>query len=263
MTESMQKTAPRYQELMENAVNTREECPGVVFVFSRAGAGGAARGYYIVDRDCAFISDAAKAYGAPCPDRTEKLVYEVYYDANGSGLVRYEIERWRVRGGLPLHDGELIETALFNMRLYPAYFGRIPVPSDTPCGRTTRSREIVNGIVYLETETGARLVSIAYPLWAEELPERLRQYGSAMEGEGESVRERRGYLFFAPENACLPLFYLSRFYREITDSPLLRWRELMNAVWVNHPDCAAAHNARQADGAIGFTPELGTDYLRV
>lgn len=264
--------------------------PGVYYVLfapdpERAELG---REYYAVARDSPIISREAKGYGAPFPGRSDWLAYELDAGERAGVVVRYELYWHRLRNGLLLDAyDDLHSVASFGRETFPAYFGGYPVPMDTPRGYTLRHRRIINGIYWLETTQGARLLAVCYPLadgglsqgvkWCAELAEHDLRRG---------IDETLGYYFFREQDACLALFELRQGLRKLQKSRILDPLALMNAIWKNHPLYALQYNleegcgrhnalcqlagslgggiARGGDPArmIAFCPGAGCDFLR-
>jgi len=279
---------PSYKDAMNNVIEDTEYVPGVRYVCFDVDDERLPYEVYVVDRGSPAISDEAKRYGIPFPDRPDMLAYDYTDPDSGKCIIEYEAHRYCVRNNIPPLDDlgdAFYDTAVFAMDANPEYFGSVPIPIDTPYGRTTRSRELTNGVAYLETDQGRQLISVSYPIWSVDLITYVVPYGEQTEYDKKhGIDKTCGYLFFEYSTACLALWGLKRAHSELQSSPYIRWPELMNAIWERHSDFAMAHNMRESNGAnsieanllepLGFdverkptddvitlTPGVGTDWL--
>ena len=149
---------PRYADVMDNVVEDKQYVPGVRYVGFTTDDCAWAIEIYVVELCSPAISDEAKKYGIPFPDRPDLLLYDLTDIRSGKGIIEYEMHRYCVRNNIPPLDDlcdAFYDTAIFAMDTNPEYFGQVPVPIDTPHGRTTRSKVLVNGVAYLETDQGS------------------------------------------------------------------------------------------------------------
>lgn len=261
---------PRYEEAMNNVIEDTAYVPGVRYLCFAVKDRSLPFEVYAVDRSSPAISDEAKRYGIPFPDRSDILVYDCTDPDSGKGIVEYEMHRYCVRNNIPPLDSlqdAFYDTAIFAMDEKPEYFGSVPVPIDTPFGRTTRSRVLTNGVAYLETDQGKQVFSVSYPIWSIDMITYVIPYGEQTEYDKEhDIDMTCGYLFFEYNAACLALWGLRRTHKELMTSPYIRWPELMNAIWEHHSDFAVAHNIRESNGsnsvAANFFEPLGLDIER-
>ena len=145
-------------------IMTEQLCPGVCYLTVKYENEGLIREYYAVT-DTPVISQAAKAYG----HRTAGLwLFPMEADTGGWRVVRYEINKYLQKNGLPLEQ-PLLDLALFAAEFTPEYFGAYPVPYHTPNGRTTRHWVLANGIYWVETDQCEEILTACYPIWSAEL----------------------------------------------------------------------------------------------
>ena len=150
---------------------------------------------------------------------------------------------------------------------------------------TMRHKRLACGIYAIEAEGFERMIAVCYPASGE-----LSDYTTSQAEMLESDRKRGidstcGYLFFPETSGCLALFELWRYYDEFVSSGMLKRAELMNAIYINHPEYAVAFNHAEQAGAndigahiwrlfgydvepegkeenlIRLDPAVGTDYL--
>lgn len=259
-------------------------CPGVYYVSARNGETGLPLEYYIAEAASEVISAQAKAYGTPLPQHPELLSYPLGISGSGSRVLLYEAQLYRVQHQLPLPEGEsLQETAVYGREENPEYFGPFPSPTRTPFGAVVRSRQIVPGVFALVTGSGAKAVSVCYPIWNGDLTAYTVKLGQ-QEETGLS-QDPYGDLFFSEETGCLALFELSQTHA--LPGEAVNLTAVKNAVFQNFPEYAVHHNRREAAGLndsagmllqlagaevvpsgqeenlLTWTPSVGTDYLVV
>ena len=239
--------------------------------------------YYIFPEHSAILSAPAKAYGVPVPGCPELRMVQLGFSGSGSSAVHYEILRHKIRNNIPM-DEDIREVAVYGMESDPDYFGTFPAPMDTPRGAVLRYLQIINGIFALETESGDRLIAIAYPIWADSLSDYTMQYGLQTARDlAAGIDCTFGYLFFEEETGCLPLLELSRSYDYPED--VIHMYAVKNAVFERFPDYMVQYNRNEISGLndsqgmlcqlvgadmelsgdeknlIAYSPEAGTEYL--
>ena len=266
-------------EALEAAIGelreTEEECPGVWYV-STYGGEQAGREFYVVARDAEAIPNEAKTYGTDIPDCPGYLLYPMDAERQTRKIIQYEILRYRTREGASDEDRETLrETALDGMEECPAYFGTFPPPTRTPYGHTARYKTLMNGVFWIQTDTPATALAVAYPIRDEAFSEYAMRLA---QGDADGF----GCLFFPERAICLAVFELGRTYCAMRECPQINAAALMNAIYRDFPDYAVKFNLmEQAGGAaplgqalsganrpaspdwmISLTPDGGTDFFR-
>ncbi len=240
--------------------------------------------YYIVLAETKTISQTVKGYGRTVSGHPELLIYPLSEDKSGWRLVDYEGIRYLAQNQLPLPEQtSLHETAVYSMEHHPEYFGTYPVPMVTPAGYTLRHKRLDNGIYWLETDRCEQMLAVCYPIWSSELSEAALALGRQTEyDQVHGIDNTLGCLFFSKQGSCIPLFELLQL-RE--DWKTVNSAALMNAVWQDFPEYAAAYNLGEQSGAhdllgrlmnalgaevelsgsaehvISMSPEAGTDFI--
>lgn len=184
----------------------REECPGVYYLATASDLSTICREFYAVMPDAipSIISEEAASYGRQAGN---VLLFEYEVENSGWHLVAFEITRYRVKQGLPLDRFDsLYCEAIFAAERYPQYFGGMIPPRDTPCGLTTRVKEVCNGVYFLDTMQCQWVLAVAYPIWES-------SFSDFVKGIGEFCKTDRGmgemeaqYLFFRRDR-CAPAIY--------------------------------------------------------
>ena len=243
--------------------------------------------YYIVLANSPVISPEAKAYGESLPDHPELLMYPLEDPHTEHMVVRYELYRHYVRSHIPLPDGETLHSAaLTGMEYHPEYFGAYPVPFVTPHGSVVRHRALTNGVYWLETDQAVQMLAITYPLWdgLSDLAQRLAEL--LPQDLDTGIENTLGYMFFSERASSIPIFELLNSYPSWTETSLIDRPALMNAIWHDFPEYAAAANIQEQSGAndmvgmllrefgedaephvspdrlIHLSPDAGTSFLR-
>ena len=258
-------------------------CPGVYYLSARQEGMPFGREYYAVLGDAEAISREARTYGAALAEGSGVRLYEAGPQGSGWEIIEYEVKKYRLaHGEEPRENDTLHGSAVYGMELYPRYFGEYPVPFATPMGFTCRHKRIDNGVCWIETDRQEQCLAVAY-LYCDELSEFARKLAVPLEKEEDPVRTL-GPLFFPREVYCIPLFELMehRKWDKVIDRAAL-----MNAVWNQFPEYAAACNAREQSGqndllgltrlflgeagvqlcgspgfVISMTPEAGEQFFR-
>lgn len=221
-------------------IMTEQLCPGVCYLAVKYENEGLIREYYAVT-DTPVISQAAKAYG----HRTAGLwLFPMEADTGGWRVVRYEINKYLQKNGLPLEQ-PLLDLALFAAEFTPEYFGAYPVPYHTPNGRTTRHWVLANGIYWVETDQCEEILTACYPIWSAELSGWVERMGRHLPvDEAGGVHQSRGYIFFPAQLSSIPLYELMQTRPEwegsVIDKPAL-----MNAIWAELPEYAVLMNRQE------------------
>jgi len=78
------------------------ECPGVYYIAVQPESGPFATEYYIVTPEANMISDRAKQYGQMVGNGSGLRLYRMDEPEKGRYIIDYEINRYRVKNGLPL-----------------------------------------------------------------------------------------------------------------------------------------------------------------
>lgn len=205
---------------------------------------------YIVQKNAAEISSAAKGYGKAVPDYPELLAYSEDATGNTMYIIGYELFRYKILNHLPLPEDETIRSiAAIGAEMHPGYFGGYPVPFLTPWGCTTRNKIIANGLFWIETEQCQQGLAVACPKY-DDLSDGAR--GLAEQFDDGSVHtngEMPGYLFFREVNSSVPLFELICLGPSEKLINSINLAALMNAIYQFHPEYAVQHNAAEQVGA--------------
>ena len=227
--------------------------PGVydaILEFSEAGLAVEA---FIVLSNAGEISAAAKRYGKADPDYPDLLVYSEDETGNTRYIVGYELFRYKILHHLLLPEGETIRS-IAAAEMYPAYFGRYPVPFHTPWGCTTRHKIIANGLYWLETEQCRQGLAVACPKY-DDLSDGARGLAERfLGGPAHTEGEMPGYLFFREANSSVPLFELASAIPKEQLCCKINRVALMNAVYQHFPEYAAQHNLAEQ---VGLNDALG------
>ena len=266
-------------------IYAEQSCPGVYYLNTRLGDHLCGGEYYVVLHDADAISDEARAYGTEFPDHSDFRLFPCQSENGGREIIEYEVEKFRLghdckpQKGYTLHDG-----AIFGMELYPQYFGEYPVPFETPMGYTCRHKRIDNGVYWIETDWRRHCLAVCYP-YQDELSSFSQKLAAQMKTDQEKGLEQTlGYLFFEERACCIPIFELMelREWDQMIDKAAL-----MNAIWKDFPEYAAAYNADEQSGqhdilglirislgdediklqgsveqVISITPDAGTSFFR-
>ncbi len=264
-----------------------QEGPGIYYVCVKLNL---ERGneYYVVARSSPIISAEAKEYGIPLPEYPDLLTYALDTWDKTCTAVRYELYWYRLRKGIPLEEYDSLHSvAAYGREDMPEYFGAYPVPQHTPREYTLRHRQILNGIYWLETDQGERLLAVCYPIGDAELSPALKRWVELTEYDrSHGIHKTLGYYFFRERDACVVLFELWRGLESLQTSRLLSPLPLMNAIWKHHPLYAVQYNLEEGSGKhdifgqlmhcfgteeecegdvtkmISFCPDVGCDFLR-
>lgn len=248
----------RLQKELGEITAFEEKCPGVYHISTLIGSDHLGTEFYVVTPDAHMISTAARAYGHTVGHDSGLLLYSLDVPAGGRRIIDYELNRYRVKCGLPLLEGvTLRDIALYAMKDNPEYFGEYPVPIFTPWGHTTRHRRVGNGLYYLETDRADETLAVCYPytLGFSSAVMRCARYTDYDKKQG--IDNTLGYTFFVREDICLPIFELMSAHPE--------WREkvdeaaLMNAIWLHHPEYAINLNLWEQTGLRDYLNHLTVD----
>lgn len=231
-------------------VETEWLCPGAYYVAARWDGEKVAREYYVVEEATDAISTAAKRYGQPSECCGGVLLYDLDDECGGCKVIQYEYQRYRVMNHMPLGEMEdLRQTAVFAMELNPEYFGAYPAPLLTPRGYMLRYKDLMPGVILVETDQCEKLVAIAYPIWSCDLSEYTLAQGERLTYDiTHGMDQTLGYLFFTQSSACLALFELRKRIMEADTHSLIDLPAMMNALWLRYPEYAISNNIREQLG---------------
>lgn len=225
-------------------------CPGVYYVNAWQKGLTYGREYYAVLEDAEAISREARTYGTALSEGSRVLLFEARPMDGGWEIAEYEIEKYKLsHGGQPQESLALHSAAIYGMEEYPQYFEECPVPFVTPMGYTCRHKRIDNGAYWIETDRRETCLAVAFP-YCDEFSETAQKLAVRLrEDEEKGLEQTLGYSFFPQSVYCIPLFELME-YRK-WDKVIDR-AALMNAVWDQFPEYAAAHNVREQSGGRDF-----------
>lgn len=267
--------------------DSEQLCPGVFYVVGPRVEDSVPVEYYAVERATAPLSEAAKSYGRPSETDPDIMLYQLDDPAGGRTVIKYEVQKYLALAHLPmLSDEDPHAIAVYGMEHQPEYFGDYPAPFLTPRGATNRYQCLARGVFVLETETFERMIAVCYPVWATELGEYTISKGEKLDRDKlKDIDKTLGYLFFPESAGCLALFELWESCDELQQSPIVKRAELMNAIYINHPEYALIFNRNEQEGVndvgahvwrlfgfdvelegkeenlIRLQPGIGTDYL--
>ena len=256
-------------------VRAYQECPGVYYVAARKQDGKfLADEYYVVEVSSPAISKEAMTYGGRVEEDAHVLLYPFAEEKQGHKIIEYEICRYQVRHGIQA-DGQtsLRDIALYNMEYHPEYFGPYPAPIVTPHGRTVRYKTLLNGVFWMETDTGEEVLAVCYPIWNCDFSEAVICLSEQTEEDRRrGIDDTLGYLFFPKQASSPALFELWEQYEELKAGGMIDYPALMNHIWANFPTYAAAYNIQNQMGmhdtfgllmnALGAETELQNDPSR-
>jgi len=243
------------------------ECPGVWYVSTEREGSIIGAEYYIIEPDAPCLSAEARKYGEPLPHHPELLAIELLDPTAGRYVVKYEILRYLTMKNLPLPEDEsLLEIAVYGMELNPEYFGKYPVPRETPHGYTTRFKELMNGMFFLETDRCEAMLSVCYPIWHSDLSEFTVGLGEFTDYDRAiGIAPSLAPIFFPEEAACLVVYEILPMHPELVESGTVDPLALQNAIWRAFPKYAAQHNIVEQAGlndVLGFLArsiDMGSD----
>ena len=270
------------EESLGEVRETEEQCPGIWYVCTQGDGREKGTEFYVVNRDTDIISTEAKAYGVEIPECPQYLLYPMDQEQQVRRIIEYEVQMHRIQNHSPLADkNALLEAALYGAEDFPEYFEPYPAPPETPFGRTTRYKTLINGVFWLETDECQRALALAWPLWPDSFSRytmRLARYESADKAENDV-----GYLFFPEQAIPLALFELRRTYSQMRSCDKINVEALMNVIYRDFPDYAVMFNSMEQAGGdsplgrsftdgesakssvghmLRITLEAGTEFLR-
>lgn len=274
------------KELYGEIIYAEVSCPGVCYLTTSVTAAYPyCREYYAVQDGADAISNEARTYGTAVPDCPGVLFFEHALANGGREIIEYEVEKYRLTHGCsPKENFTLHGAAIYGMELYPQYFGTFPVPFVTPMGYTCRYKRIDNGIYWIETDQCKTCLAVRFPYCDEFSPAAESLAVQTEEDRAKGQNHTLGYLFFAQETCCIPIFELmrTREWEKIIDRAAL-----MNAIWKSFPEYATVHNMDEQSGrhdmlgmmliglgqqdvelhgsverVISMTPGTGTEFFR-
>jgi len=150
-----------------------------------------------------------------------------------------------VRKGEPLPEGEsLNDFAYYAAENQPDYFGEYPAPEYTPYGYSVRYLKFLNGVFWIETETGEELLAVCALIAENDLSKYAYQL---KEDVSDAALSKCRYAFFSKQNSCVPLYETMEEHKDFK-SDMIRKDCLMSAVFKHSPAYAVASNiAKQID----------------
>ena len=231
-------------------IDTEWLCPGTYYAAARWDGEQTAREYYVVEKGSDAISGEAKRYGKPSECCEGLLIYQFDDERGGCKVIEYEYQRYRVANHIPLGEmQDLHQTAVFAMELNPEYFGAYPAPLLTPRGYMLRYKELLPGVILVETDQCEKIVAIAYPIWSCDLSEYTLAHGEKLAYDiAHGMDQTLGYLFFPELSACLALYELKKRIIGADTKGLIDLPAMMNALWQRFPEYAISNNIREQLG---------------
>lgn len=162
-TDMMDKSSPDLECYVGKILDKEFLAEGIYRILAKREEDLIGTEYFLVCEDAPGISSTAKQYGEHFQD---VYLYRTADFYSGYKIVEYEMYQNMVRHKIPLPQGvSLHEMAHFATECHPEYFGRYPVPVETPNGLTTRHVDFENGICWVETDTGVDFLPICYAIW--------------------------------------------------------------------------------------------------
>lgn len=230
--------------------NVELRCPGVYYVATTGEHGHAGREHYVVLREAVpdIISLEVLGYGKP----TEDGAYEFEHEVEGSGweLVDFEMERYKVKQGIPFENGESIyASAIYHADRYPEYFGGHIPPRTTPWGLTIRWKKASEGIFFLETDHCEWVLALAQPFWSIDLSGIVQELGEECEADLQLGEEEAVYRYFKGSDMAPAIFELLDFddHRGLLD--YIHSKEALETYLYTHcPEYVLQHNATEMSG---------------
>lgn len=236
-------------EALENVLgrtsNIEQEGPGIYYLSADGNEAWSGGEYYAVCGDAPDISKEAKEYGLRAETCPGLLLYPFAKDNSGWRIIQYEVYRYRTENKIPLPEaGAFTNAALYGCEIHPEYFGLYPAPALTPWGRTLRHKALDNGIYWIETNQCKHVLAVCFPIW-QELSSTVAKIGKPI--KAHSALKAGDPLFFEKLSYCLPIWELLK-ARPKWESGLVDRAALMNHIWKNFPQYAAAYNTQVQQG---------------
>ena len=123
------------------------------------------------------------------------------------------------------------------------------MPRETPRGYTTRFKELLNGMFFLETDRCEAMLAVYYPIWHSDLSEYTLAHGAHTAHDLVcGVDHFFAYHFFPEEAACLVVYEILPMHPELFESGTVDRLALQNAIWRLFPEYAAQHNIIEQAG---------------
>lgn len=255
MDREKELTPEMFPYCLENTVGeirtVLQKCPGVYYIATRKRKEQFLLDeYYVVEKSSPAISKEAMSYGIQIGDEPCILLYSFGEEKCGHKIIEYEVCRYQVRHGISVGEHiSLRDIALYNMEHNPDYFGTYPAPLTTPRGYTVRYKMLMNGVLWIETDTGEEVLAVCYPIWNCDFSETvLKQSEQTKEDRREGIDNTLGYLFFDKRASSLALFELWESYDALRTGGLVDYPALMNYIWANFPEYAATYNMQNQMG---------------
>lgn len=272
------------EDLLGEINTVEQEGPGVCYLSVSGNEEWSSGEYYAVWSNAPNISREAKGYGLRPEQCPELLLYPFIKDDSGWRIIQYELYKYRIVNRLPMpEESDFTDTALHSTEIHPEYFGLFPVPVVTPWGYTLRHKMLDNGIYWLETNHGRRILAVCFPIW-QELSSAAMEIANQINYAPELHVERT--LFFDELAFCIPIWELMKVRRQ-WESKIVDKAALMNAIWRYFPEYAAIYNAQvqqglqdtaglllnavnmqvelepDIDDVISISPQAGIDFLHL
>ena len=224
-------------------------CPDVYYVCAQGGTQPGTE-FYAVAKDTDAISKEAKSYGTVPDDEPDSLLFPFGKERGGREIVRYEIQRYYMRNGLPASNlAELQDAAAYGAEIYPEYFGPFFPSRNTPRGSVIRYKMLMNGVFWAETDIGDTMIEVSYPLWLDVFSSHVLLF-SLHESVAMGVvpDNFRGSLCFKEEAIPLVIFELCQHFSGMRESKLIDNRALMNVLYRDHRDYVVTYNTEEQLG---------------
>ena len=224
------------------------------------------REFYVVQPEEAegIISDEVLSYGERSGDVRVFVPDDV--ELTGWGLVKYEISRYRVRRKIELEDGETIYSlAICAAERYPAYFGGILPPRNTPWGAMVRAKKAAEGVYFVESVQCEWIFAVAFPIWADGLSEYIHQLGETLPAAQE-IEEGEAVHWYFKRELCAPVIF--ELLNDLSYSGLFDFvysgEALENELYHSFPEYVLAYNSSvlYGDGADNLVASMlaGIEY---
>lgn len=122
-------------------------------------------------------------------------------------------------------------------------------------GKTLLHHTLENGIYQLETDQGAQVLAVCYPIWSAELSDyAIMLSKQTAYDRRQGLENTGGYLFFSKKDSCIPVYELLLTRSEWKQHGSVDASALMNAIWAYHPAYAVSYNMEEQ---VGFHNVLG------
>lgn len=250
MEKENQKLPFRLSEDMGAILDVELRCPGIYYVTTTGNRGHAGREHYVVLREAVpdIISPEVLAYGKPIEDGG----YEFEHEVEGSGweLVTFEMERYKVKQGIPFENGENIyASAIYHADKYPGYFGGHIPPRMTPWGLTIRWKKASEGVYFLETDRCEWVLALAQPFWSIDISELAQELGEECEADLQLDAEEAVYRYFRGDGMAPAIYELLDFKDHCGLLDYIHSKEALETYLYTHcPEYVLQYNATEMSG---------------